>query len=52
MKFETILYDKKDKILTITLNRPERLNAFTGQMMEDLISAINSSNDGRFNFCY
>lgn len=45
MKFETILYDKKDKILTITLNRPERLNAFTGQMMEDLISAINAAGE-------
>jgi len=45
MKFETILYDKKDKILTITLNRPERLNAFTGQMMEDLISAINTAGE-------
>ena len=46
MKFETIKYEVKDKILTITLNRPDRLNAFTGQMMNDLISAFNSaSND-------
>ena len=46
MKFETIKYEVKDKILTITLNRPDRLNAFTGQMMNDLISAFGSaSND-------
>ena len=46
MKFETIKYEVKDKILTITLNRPDRLNAFTGQMMNDLISAFDSaSND-------
>ena len=46
MKFETIKYEVKDKILNITLNRPDRLNAFTGQMMNDLISAFDSaSND-------
>ena len=40
MKFETILYEIKDKILTIKLNRPDRLNAFNGQMMDDLIEAV------------
>ncbi len=46
MNFETIKYEVKDKILTITLNRPDRLNAFTGQMMNDLISAFDlASND-------
>ena len=46
MNFETIKYEVKDKILIITLNRPDRLNAFTGQMMNDLISAFDSaSND-------
>ena len=43
MEFETILYEIKDKVLTITLNRPERLNAFTGQMMDDLIEAFNKA---------
>ena len=43
MKFETIKYEVKDNILTITLNRPDRLNAFTGQMMNDLISAFDSA---------
>ena len=43
MKFETIKYEVKDSILTITLNRPDRLNAFTGQMMNDLISAFDSA---------
>lgn len=32
MTYETILYDVEDQILTITLNRPDRLNAFTEQM--------------------
>ena len=43
MEFETILYEIKDKILTVTLNRPERLNAFTGQMMDDLIKAFDKA---------
>ena len=43
MEFETILYDKIDKVLTITLNRPERLNAYTGQMQTDLIEAFDKA---------
>jgi enoyl-CoA hydratase/carnithine racemase len=38
--FETLLYDLEDGIATITLNRPDRLNAFTNQMMHDLIAAF------------
>ena len=40
MKFETILYDVQDEVLTITLNRPERLNAWTRQMLQDLLAAF------------
>jgi enoyl-CoA hydratase/carnithine racemase len=38
--FETLLYDLKDGIATITLNRPEKLNAFNTQMMKDMIAAF------------
>ncbi len=38
--FETILYDVKDRIATITLNRPDRLNAFTTKMMAEMIAAF------------
>jgi enoyl-CoA hydratase/carnithine racemase len=40
MSYETILYDVDDGILTLTLNRPERLNAFTRVMMEEMIDAF------------
>ena len=43
MSYETINYDIEDSILTITLNRPDRLNAFTGQMMDELISAFDAA---------
>jgi enoyl-CoA hydratase/carnithine racemase len=38
--FETILYDVEDGIATITLNRPDKLNAFTAKMMSDMIAAF------------
>jgi enoyl-CoA hydratase/carnithine racemase len=43
MDFETIRYEVSHGILTITLNRPDRLNAFTAQMGEDLIAAFDAS---------
>ena len=35
-KYETLLIDKQDTILTITLNRPKRLNAVNDVMHEEL----------------
>jgi enoyl-CoA hydratase/carnithine racemase len=38
--FTQILYDVSDHIATITLHRPEQLNAFTGKMMNEIIDAF------------
>src|SRR6266436_3489923 len=40
MTYEQIRYDVDAAIATITLHRPEKLNAFTGQMMRELIDAF------------
>jgi enoyl-CoA hydratase/carnithine racemase len=38
--FETVTYAVEDGIATVTLNRPEKLNAFNTQMMRDLIDVF------------
>ena len=40
MAYEQIIYEVADNIATITLNRPEKLNAFTGIMMNEMIDAF------------
>ena len=40
MQLETLRYDVDGRILTLTLNRPERMNAFTGRMCEELLVAF------------
>jgi enoyl-CoA hydratase/carnithine racemase len=40
MNYEQILYRVEDRVLTLTLNRPEKLNAFTGQMLGELLDAL------------
>jgi enoyl-CoA hydratase/carnithine racemase len=43
LDFEQIRYEVADGVLTITLNRPDRLNAFTETMMNELIAAFDAS---------
>lgn len=43
MSYEEILYDVADNIATITLHRPDKLNAFTNRMLKEMISAFDAS---------
>ncbi|MGA1370407.1 MAG: enoyl-CoA hydratase-related protein, partial [Pseudomonadales bacterium] len=45
MAYQTIKYDVEDGILTLTLSRPERLNAFTGDMMNEMIDAFDRADN-------
>jgi 2-(1,2-epoxy-1,2-dihydrophenyl)acetyl-CoA isomerase len=45
MNFETILCEKKERVLTITLNRPEVLNAFTLAMGQEMLQAFHQAED-------
>ena len=41
MSYNTLRYEVADRILTLTLNRPDNLNAFTVEIAHELIDAYN-----------
>ncbi|HLF77332.1 MAG TPA: enoyl-CoA hydratase-related protein [Dehalococcoidia bacterium] len=43
MDFETIIYEKRDGVATIRLNRPERMNAFNDTMISEWAHALNDA---------
>jgi 2-(1,2-epoxy-1,2-dihydrophenyl)acetyl-CoA isomerase len=47
MAYETIKFEVVDKIATITLNRPERLNACSLEMADDISDALDNLGDAR-----
>ena len=40
MEFKYIIYEKSEGIATITLNRPEALNAFSKEVVEEILRAL------------
>jgi enoyl-CoA hydratase/carnithine racemase len=47
MAYETIIYEKKAPVATITLNRPEALNAISQQMTAELHRALDEADADR-----
>src|SRR3989442_8316653 len=47
MTYQLIQYEARDGIAQITLNRPEKLNAWTPQMAVEQADAIRRANDDR-----
>jgi len=45
MVFDTVLYEKEGQVASITLNRPQQLNAFNLQMRDDLFYVFESVRD-------
>ena len=44
MKYETLLTDLLDGVMTVTLNRPDKLNAFNTVMSRELIDFFQKVN--------
>jgi enoyl-CoA hydratase/carnithine racemase len=40
MEYETLIFEKEGGVCTITLNRPDRLNAINYQLTEDLVNVL------------
>ena len=43
MQLETVIYDKKENIVTISFYRPEVLNAQNRQLVEDFLAALKAA---------
>ena len=45
MSYETILYEKEDRIATITLNRPDKFNTIRPPMPEEIEPIVSKLDD-------
>ncbi len=46
MSYETLQLDHKGEVATITLNRPEKRNAISPQMIDDILVALEEIESG------
>jgi enoyl-CoA hydratase len=47
MSYETILYEKTGRIIRVTLNRPDKANALSNQMLEELYAAFTAADEDK-----
>ena len=40
MTYQDIIYDKAGPVATITINRPEKMNAFTRETVDEMVDAF------------
>jgi len=40
MSYTDIVYEERDQIATIAINRPDVMNAFRGQTVEEMLAAM------------
>jgi len=45
MSYETLIYEKQDRVATITINRPEKRNAWTTQLSQEVIDVFGAMED-------
>ncbi|MBX9601027.1 MAG: enoyl-CoA hydratase/isomerase family protein [Bryobacteraceae bacterium] len=45
MSYRQILYEKAERMATITLNRPEKMNAYSEQMVHEILHALADARD-------
>ncbi len=43
MDFRTILYETRDRVAKITMNRPERMNGYSEPMVKEMLAAIDDA---------
>src|SRR6266540_4636048 len=45
MEFTQILYAKENRVATVTLNRPEKLNGYSETMIHEILAALADARD-------
>jgi enoyl-CoA hydratase/carnithine racemase len=45
MEFQQIIYARENRVATITLNRPDKLNAYSEVMVHEIIAALSNARD-------
>ena len=45
MSYQDIIYDKSERVATLTFNRPERLNAITNVMRSEILEAMKDASE-------
>jgi len=45
MQYQTLCYEVSDRLLLLTLNRPEHLNVFTAEMANELVAAYQRASE-------